>query len=224
MDTTKESDKKLLSQLYRDVEAATKLIEAAETLNDKTEAADLLKKAQQILSGLQEKIIETSVRNAVNGYLGMDRSVTGETGFDRAGCKEINLDRATALIGEVEKEAARMGMSVVTAVYNASANPVAIHCMDGAYIASFDIASNKAYTSAALKMPTSVLKNLSQPGQELYGIQFTNQGKIVIFGGGEPLYYQNRIIGALGVSGGTESEDTKLAGFGRDIMEEVMKW
>lgn len=136
---------------------------------------------------------------------------------------ELNLVKATALISEVEKEAARMGISVVIAVYNASANPVAIHCMDGAYIASFDIAGNKAYTSAALKMPTSVLKNLSQPGQELYGIQFTNQGRIVIFGGGEPLYDQDRLIGALGVSGGTESEDTKLARFGRDIIEEVMK-
>ena len=59
--------------------------------------------------------------------------------------------------------------------------------MDGAYIASYDIAVNKTFTSAGLKMSTAELANLSQPGQPLYGIQHTNEGKIVIFGGGEPL-------------------------------------
>ena len=75
--------------------------------------------------------------------------------------------------------------------------------MDGAYIASFDIALNKSFTSASLKMSTAKLAELSQPGKELYGIQFTNEGKIVIFGGGEVLEADGKIIGALGVGGGS---------------------
>ena len=62
---------------------------------------------------------------------------------------------------------------------------------------------------------------LSQPGQPLYGIQFTNGGRIVIFGGGEVLMQRGTIIGALGVSGGTAQEDTRLAAYGRTIFEEV---
>ena len=50
-------------------------------------------------------------------------------------------------------------------------------------------------------MSTAELANLSQPGQPLYGIQHTNEGKIVIFGGGEPLEIDGKIIGAIGVSG-----------------------
>jgi uncharacterized protein GlcG (DUF336 family) len=95
--------------------------------------------------------------------------------------------------------------------------------MDGAYIASFDIALNKTYTSASLKMSTAQLAELSQPGQDLYGIQFTNNGKIVIFGGGEVLEYDGRIVGALGVSGGTAAEDTAIAAYGKEVFKEVLE-
>lgn len=214
MNTTKESEKKLLAEIYQNIKKANGLVEASLTKVEHPEAISRLKQADQILNKSQGQIVETMIKNAVIEYQTVNFGMN----------TKISLDRAVALIGEVEKKAAQMGISVVTAVYDASANPVAIHCMDNSYIASFDIAGNKAYTSAALKMPTSVLKNLTQPGQELYGIQFTNQGRIVIFGGGEPLYYHNQLIGALGVSGGTESEDTRLAEFGKSIMEEVMKW
>ncbi|MCQ2449543.1 MAG: heme-binding protein, partial [Clostridia bacterium] len=66
-----------------------------------------------------------------------------------------------------------------------------------------------------LKMPTSDLATLAAPGGSLYGIQFTNNGRIVIFGGGVPLYdAAGNIVGGLGVSGGTEAQDTALAQFG----------
>lgn len=136
----------------------------------------------------------------------------------------ISLKFATALIHEVELKAAQIGINAVIAVYNSNANPVAVHVMDNAYIASFDVAVNKAYTSASLKMSTLTLKALSQPGGSLYGIQHTNQGRIVIFGGGEPLYYKGNLIGALGVSGGSEEQDSKLAEFGKNKLEEVSEW
>ena len=108
-----------------------------------------------------------------------------------------------------------MGVKAVVAVADKHTNPVSIQCMDDAYVASYDIAINKAYTVTALKMPTTDLKKLAAPGGSLYGIQFTSPCKIVIFGGGVPLYDKNgRIVGGLGVSGGSEEQDTKLAEFG----------
>ena len=88
------------------------------------------------------------------------------------------------------------------------------------YIASYDIAVNKAFTVVSLKMPTTELKRLAQPGESLYGIQFTNQGQIVIFGGGVPLIFRGTLLGGLGVSGGSEEQDTHLAEFGGAVLEE----
>ena len=56
----------------------------------------------------------------------------------------------------------------------------------------------------------------------LYGIQFTNGGKIVIFGGGEVLEAEGKMIGALGVSGGSAEQDTELAAYGREVFKEVI--
>lgn len=131
----------------------------------------------------------------------------------------ISLNQAKALIEKVEEKAREMGVNAVIAVSNACANPVAVHCMDNSYIASYDVAFQKAYTVVALKMPTIELKQLSQPGGPLYGIQHTNQGRIVIFGGGEPLLANGRIVGGLGVSGGSEEQDTALAAYGREVFE-----
>lgn len=135
----------------------------------------------------------------------------------------ITLDLALALTEKVKDKAAEMGVNAVVAVSNAAGNPLSVQCMDDSYIASYDVALNKAYTVVALKMPTTTLKELAQPGGSLYGIQFTNGGKIVIFGGGVPLYSKSgKIIGGLGVSGGSEAEDTALAEYGGKIFASLI--
>ena len=137
-----------------------------------------------------------------------------------ADVSDMTLDMALALSEAVRAKASEIGVKAVVAVSNRGANPVLVQCMDDSYIASYDIALNKAYTSVALKMPTWKLSELAKPGASLYGIQFTNQGRIVIFGGGEPLCNrEGEIIGAIGVSGGSESEDTALAAYGKEIFE-----
>ena len=137
-----------------------------------------------------------------------------------ADVSDMTLDMALTLSEAVRKKASEIGVKAVVAVSNRGGNPVLVQCMDDSYIASYDIALNKAYTSVALKMPTWKLSELAKPGTSLYGIQFTNQGKIVIFGGGEPLCNRKgEIIGAIGVSGGSESEDTALAAYGKEIFE-----
>ena len=139
-------------------------------------------------------------------------------------CKKhkMTLEKANALIEKVQAKASEMGVRAVVAVADQAGRPVSVQSMDGAYIASFDIALNKSFTSASLNMSTEALSHLSQPGQPLYGIQFTNDGKIVIFGGGEVLEAEGKMIGALGVSGGTAEQDTELAAYGREVFKEVI--
>lgn len=145
-----------------------------------------------------------------------------EQAVREVGKSVMTLEIAKRLIDKVEKKAEEIGISVIIAVADKAARPVAIHCMDDAYIASFDIALNKAYTSAGLKMSTAELSKLSAPGQPLYGIQHTNEGKIVIFGGGEVLEVNGKIAGALGVSGGTLEQDTFLAAYGREVFGQII--
>ncbi len=133
---------------------------------------------------------------------------------------DMTLEAARRLSKKVRDKAKEMGVNAVVAISNKGANPVLVECMDDSFIASYDIAFGKAFTVVSLKMSTSKLKPLAQPGGSLYGIQFTNGGKIVIFGGGEPLYNKKgELIGGLGVSGGTEAQDTALAEYGKKIFE-----
>lgn len=134
---------------------------------------------------------------------------------------KLTLDKAKRLCEAVEARAKEMGVKAVVAVADNGGNPVAVQSMDGAYLASWDIALQKSYTVVALKMSTTELAALAAPGAPLYGIQFTNQGKIVIFGGGEPLVAGGKIVGGLGVSGGTAEQDTALAAYGRDRFKEM---
>ncbi len=133
----------------------------------------------------------------------------------------LTLDTAKKIAADVESKAVQMGLKVVVAVCDAAARPVLVECMEDSYIASYDVALNKAFTVVSLKMSTAELKPLSQPGASLYGIQFTNGGKIVIFGGGDPLKVGDRIVGGLGVSGGSEYEDTFLSAYGAECFKRL---
>lgn len=131
-------------------------------------------------------------------------------------------EQADRLCQAVRLYAAQQGVRVVTAVCDAGGNPVAMQRADDAFIASVDIAVNKAFTSVSLKMTTEELSRLAQPGQSLYGIQFTNNGRIVIFGGGVPLIRNGQIVGGFGVSGGTAEQDTAFGNYAKQYFEKEM--
>ncbi|MBQ8526352.1 MAG: heme-binding protein [Clostridia bacterium] len=164
------------------------------------------------------------INRIVSQVVSQMSSGCGKCGTDSCDCvKSITLAQAKRLISRVEAKAEEIGVNAVVAVSNTAARPVAIECMDDSFIASYDVALNKAFTVVALKMSTIKLKSMTNPGDSLYGIQFTNNGQIVIFGGGDPLVYNGKIIGGLGVSGGTEEQDTLLSAYGASVLEEIMK-
>ncbi|MBQ4111100.1 MAG: heme-binding protein [Clostridia bacterium] len=136
---------------------------------------------------------------------------------------QMSLSLAKKLAEKIEEKAAQMGVNAVVAISDAGARTVLVECMDNSYYASYDIAVNKAYTSVSLKMPTKDLAELAKPGGSLYGIQHTNNGKIVIFGGGVPLKFGNKVIGGVGVSGGTAKQDTELGDYALTAFTEIMK-
>ncbi len=132
----------------------------------------------------------------------------------------MTLSLAERLCDKVIEKARTMGVNAVVCISDGGGHPILVKCMDDAYIASYDVAVNKAFTTVALKMSTLALKPLAQPSGSLYGIQFTNGGKIVIFGGGDPLTdNQGHMIGGIGVSGGSEAQDSALSAYGKEYFE-----
>jgi uncharacterized protein GlcG (DUF336 family) len=135
----------------------------------------------------------------------------------------IALETAKDLIAACEEKADEIGVPSVITVANSEGNLVAQHRMDGAWLASVEISRNKAYTAAALEMPTHELEEPTKPDGPLYGLQTTDDSRIVIFGGGYPLETDGTIVGTLGSSGGMVDEDREVAETGVDRFESLVE-
>ena len=123
----------------------------------------------------------------------------------------LTLDDATRMLQAGEAVAARLGVAYNIAVVDAGGNLVAFARQDGALIGSIELAIGKAMTARIFDKPTSLLAELAQPGAPLFGIQETNSGRVVIFGGGIPVMSDGIIVGAVGASAGTVEQDIAVA-------------
>jgi uncharacterized protein GlcG (DUF336 family) len=123
----------------------------------------------------------------------------------------VTLADAKKVIAAAESKAAAIGQPMNIAVADAGGNLVAHVRMDGAWIGSIDISIKKAFTSRAFDIPTKDLAQHSQSGGQFFGIHASNDGRIMIFAGGVPLKRDGRVVGAIGVSGGSGEQDHAVA-------------
>ena len=123
----------------------------------------------------------------------------------------VTLEDARRVIAAGEQKAGEVGQPMNIAVVDAGGNLVAHVRMDGAWIGSVDISIDKAFTARAFDIETAALGQESQPGGQFFGIASSNQGRVMIFGGGIPLKDGDQVVGAVGVSGGTGEQDQSVA-------------
>jgi len=123
----------------------------------------------------------------------------------------LTLEDAKHMLSAAEAKAASLGIAYNIAVVDAGGHLVAFVRQDGALIGSIDLAIDKAVTARIFNKATSDLASLAQPGQPLFGIQESNAGKVVIFGGGIPVMFDGSIVGAVGASAGTVEQDIAVA-------------
>lgn len=121
----------------------------------------------------------------------------------------LSLEKARKIIRAGERKAKEMNIAAVFAVVNPEGNLIIEERMDNAILVSIEVAYKKAYTAAALKLNTEDLTALVQPGAMFYGLQ--SDPKYIVFGGGMLLKVDGKIIGAVGVSGGSTQEDMEIA-------------
>ena len=123
----------------------------------------------------------------------------------------VTLADAKRMLSAAEIKAASLGIAYNIAIVDAGGHLVAFVRQDGALIGSIDLAIDKAMTARFFDKTTSELAALAQSGQPLFGIQESNAGKVVIFGGGVPIVSEGAIVGAVGTSAGTVEQDIEVA-------------
>ncbi|MDQ6698552.1 MAG: heme-binding protein [Acidobacteriota bacterium] len=123
----------------------------------------------------------------------------------------ITLADARKIIAAAEKKATEIKQPMNIAVADAGGNLIAHVRMDGAWLGSIDISIKKAFTARAFDLSTKDLAVESQPGKQFFGINASNDGKIMIFAGGIPLKRDGKVVGAIGVSGGSGDQDHSVA-------------
>ena len=125
--------------------------------------------------------------------------------------QSVSLDDAQRVIQAGIAKANEIGSPSNIAVADAGGNLLAFARMQKAWLGSIDIAINKAFTSRAFDIATKQLADFTQPGEEFYGIQTSNHGRVMIFAGGLPLKSGGEVVGAVGVSGGSGQQDQQIA-------------
>src|SRR3954449_4148089 len=123
----------------------------------------------------------------------------------------ITLADARRIIAAAEQKAAEIGQPMNIAVVDAGGNLIAHVRMDNAWMGSIDISIKKAWTARAFDIETKQLAELSQSGDQFFGIHASNDGRVMIFAGGIPVKRGNEVVGAVGVSGGLGKQDQAVA-------------
>lgn len=123
----------------------------------------------------------------------------------------ITLNMSLEIISAARDAATNLGVPMVISVVDQGGNLVALQRMDEALLVSVDVSMNKAYTAVAVKVPTEALATAAAPGGELFGLHVADNSRIVIFGGGIPLVVDGKVVGGVGISGGSVKQDVICA-------------
>ena len=123
----------------------------------------------------------------------------------------VSLEDAQRVIAAGQAKASEIGSPSNVAVVDAGGNLVSHIRMDHAWVGSIDISINKAFTARAFDIATKDLAENAQPGEQFYGIQASNHGRVMVFAGGIPLRRDGLVVGAVGVSGGSGEQDQTVA-------------
>jgi glc operon protein GlcG len=128
----------------------------------------------------------------------------------------ITLTHAEQLIAGVEAEATKRGWAFNIAVVDLNGDLVAFKRMDGAQLASISISQHKARTAARYRRPTKVFEDAIQKANFHY---IATLDDVIASRGGFPLIENGKIIGAMGCSGGTGSQDEAVCAVGAAMVK-----
>src|ERR1700729_818146 len=160
-----------------------------------------------------------STEVAIEGRLSSNPldAIPDEIPFDVPYGTPISLDRAQAVIDAAVAEAKKRNWKMNVAVADSGGNLVAFQRMDGAMLASIQIAEHKARAGATFRRPTKVFEDGINLMHLNYLLAFDG---VIASRGGIPLIENGAIIGGIGVSGGTDSQDEIVSNAGAAVINQ----
>jgi glc operon protein GlcG len=144
--------------------------------------------------------------------------IPDEIPFDVPYGRPISLAQAQAVIHAAVEEAKKRNWQMNVAVADSGGNLVAFQRMDDAMLASIQIAQHKARAAVTFRRPTKVFEDGVQLMHLNYLLAFDG---IIASRGGIPLIDQGAMIGAIGCSGGTDSQDEVVSEAGAAVINKV---
>ena len=123
-------------------------------------------------------------------------------------------DDARTAVETIRAELARLGKAAVIAVADAHGETICLLRMDGAALSSIAVAANKAFTAARLRRPSRVIGRNVRNAETGFDISYYGDQRYVGWAGGLPVVIDERVVGAVAVSGLAEDEDEDLARLG----------
>lgn len=132
---------------------------------------------------------------------------------------DMSLESMKKMADYIEEKANEIGVPMVFSAVDEGANLIYFQRMEGALLISNKVSQDKAYTACVLKCPTAALADITKPGEALWSLHNSGDGRIVCFGGGYPVEVDGKIIGAIGVSGGSAEQDMAVATYALEKMQ-----
>jgi uncharacterized protein GlcG (DUF336 family) len=132
--------------------------------------------------------------------------------------KRITLTAAKLMGDKALEKSEEIGKPFVFSVVDAGGHILYTQRMEDAFLTSVSIAIDKAFTAATMKRATHMLTERVKPESELFGLNYTNNGRIIPFGGGLPVIVDGEVIGGVGASGGSVEEDIAVAKTALEIL------
>jgi len=133
--------------------------------------------------------------------------------------KSLNLAVTKVIVAAAEKEATKNGWAMFIAVIDDGGVLATVERMDEAQIGSLDVSIGKAQTALKFKRPSKAFEDLIDSGRNsLLGLPGVTPVE-----GGFPLMADGKVIGAIGVSGGSSQQDAQVAQAGVAALEALLK-
>jgi glc operon protein GlcG len=133
--------------------------------------------------------------------------------------RTLNLDIAKRMVAAAEQEARKNNFTMFICIVDDGGNVMFIERMDDAQLGSFEVSMEKAKSALLFKRPTKAFEDVVAGGR----VAVIKLPGALPVEGGIPLMADGKIIGAIGVSGGTSPQDAQVAQAGVAALEAILK-
>jgi glc operon protein GlcG len=126
----------------------------------------------------------------------------------------INLEAAKKVMAAAEAEATKNNWPMAIVILDSTGHTVMLHKLDNTQYGSIHVAEDKARTALDFRRPSKAFEDLVAQGG--IGMRVLGIRGAAPLEGGVPIPVDGKIIGAVGVSGGTAPQDGQVAKAGAD--------